>query len=837
VLTSLNLMLTPGCSHRTPSPPGSPLGTSGNYGSQEMLSPLHARVLQYLGQEGLPSGLESRFGESFSAGLGFDHTKDCEMQAWKPAGSASSSSVLAQALACSPAASLDNRDLREMRTLKRHPESSGGHIEEGCLMGNLTSTYDALQARPELRDQNACHAALVTSDCAVELKTLRRPRSHGKDSSFNASCTLRSLNVCLPESLESSGSQQGASIEQLLCRGSGQTSQPSSPSSLRSDHYLPVGRQSLGSNGTPMCDTLRGCFIETNCSPADGLNLGADHLELKTLHPGRTLQSACIKEDVHPVHAAQMCMDEKVPRHHCGQLDQQKLSESLPAQCACASDTDDVLCGSPSVLDSSRAEARIGASSAESLKRQQFTDTSGTAAKPTLNQACFEAAAVSPVARESPCTSLNIESSFNSTGLLRASCISSASTRSSDMQHIRSAGQLRGNSVCHAEFMGVSSGEPKCYPVRSVAEPALEPATALSSPVPGTIKGSPLYRRPGLTNAEFAQVPSDPSACSCPEASVLQKAPTNEQIRQEPRGGIEVALEINDISSARRVQSRPRSATRASSTPRRGREPAADPQVAPPSSRKYVTPPVIAEAPATSASDDTECPIRREQACKPAGPVARLPPKGPQAAWAVQATDSSSQRAAGIPVVGRARSRPTSAKGSGDRRESGASQRSASAGSQRGASAGRGGAGVGRPSTSSSGVQSNRKMIRSALERSCFKGEPNRAQREQVLQTFDAELQGYERFIILFRTLHTGRHDLRALYAYQDGLWTRVLQLLPSPVVLEERMVAQRLRYDSGGKEFKEVPTLQELLNVADAVFLDPQHLQKCRVVNQGRAE
>jgi len=140
-----------------------------------------------------------------------------------------------------------------------------------------------------------------------------------------------------------------------------------------------------------------------------------------------------------------------------------------------------------------------------------------------------------------------------------------------------------------------------------------------------------------------------------------------------------------------------------------------------------------------------------------------------------------------------------------------------------------------RPSSSGggSGVQSNRKLVRNALERYCLKGDANRGQREQILQAFDTELRGYERFIILFRSIHTGRHDLRALYAYRDGAWVRVVQALPSPPLLEERMVAQCLRYDSGGKEFKEVPALQELLNVADAVFLHPQHLQRSRVVVQ----
>ncbi|CAJ1348485.1 unnamed protein product [Effrenium voratum] len=128
-------------------------------------------------------------------------------------------------------------------------------------------------------------------------------------------------------------------------------------------------------------------------------------------------------------------------------------------------------------------------------------------------------------------------------------------------------------------------------------------------------------------------------------------------------------------------------------------------------------------------------------------------------------------------------------------------------------------------------MQSNRKLVRNALEKTCLKGDANREQREQVLRSFDEDLEKCERFIILFRSIHTGRHDLRALYGFFEGAWSRVLQVLPSPASLEQRMVAQCLRYDSGGKEFKEVPASQETLSVADAVFLHPQYLQKSRVV------
>lgn len=136
-----------------------------------------------------------------------------------------------------------------------------------------------------------------------------------------------------------------------------------------------------------------------------------------------------------------------------------------------------------------------------------------------------------------------------------------------------------------------------------------------------------------------------------------------------------------------------------------------------------------------------------------------------------------------------------------------------------------------RPSASlGCGVQSNRKLIRNAIERYCLKGEPNRVQRELMLRAFDDELNGDERFVILFKNIQTGRHDIRALYACRNHQWVRVLQMQSSPAALDDQMVAQCLRYDSGGKEFKAVPALQTL-DVADAVFLQPQFLPKSRVV------
>lgn len=160
------------------------------------------------------------------------------------------------------------------------------------------------------------------------------------------------------------------------------------------------------------------------------------------------------------------------------------------------------------------------------------------------------------------------------------------------------------------------------------------------------------------------------------------------------------------------------------------------------------------------------------------------------------------------------------------RRIVGPSRRSSSASPATGRSSN-----VTRQSTgqTATGVHSNRKLIRNALEKYCLKGDANREQREQILQSFDVELKNFERFVILFRSTYTGRHDFRALYAYEDGKWMRVLHTLQSPHLLSDRMVAQVLRFNSGSKEFKEVHNVQEIVNVADAVFIKPEYLPRAR--------
>eukprot|EP00928_Gymnodinium_smaydae_P072890 TRINITY_DN56174_c0_g1_i1.p1 TRINITY_DN56174_c0_g1~~TRINITY_DN56174_c0_g1_i1.p1 ORF type:complete len:794 (+),score=111.50 TRINITY_DN56174_c0_g1_i1:111-2492(+) len=310
---------------------------------------------------------------------------------------------------------------------------------------------------------------------------------------------------------------------------------------------------------------------------------------------------------------------------------------------------------------------------------------------------------------------------------------------------------------------------------------------------------------------------------------------------QRRRGGVEVVVESPSVARQRLQRHQQRSASRervgvhgvaaaqpqsaqrrvSSSGPRNGSRPSS-------ASGRHSD---AAGAP-TSPGTDVQAPPpppRTHAGARPCAPL-RGVPKPPTTAGSSKPTPRSEvgDSQSGIAVSEDLEPMPSTCS-----RQSTASQRPSSVGVIRRASSASRNSSQRPGERKIAGVQSNRKLVRNALERNCLKGDAIREQRERILRCFDEELQGYERFVILFRSIHTGRHDLRALYALKERSWQRVLQELPSPPILDERMVAQCLRYDSGGKEFKEIPTQSEVLNVADAIFLHPQYLQKTRVVVQ----
>ncbi|CAD7963002.1 unnamed protein product [Amoebophrya sp. A25] len=125
--------------------------------------------------------------------------------------------------------------------------------------------------------------------------------------------------------------------------------------------------------------------------------------------------------------------------------------------------------------------------------------------------------------------------------------------------------------------------------------------------------------------------------------------------------------------------------------------------------------------------------------------------------------------------------------------------------------------------------KSNRKLIRNAILL-LLQGEASRSLRETILQQIDSVLQD-ERFVILFRGMHKGRRDFRALYALRGGKWMRVAHLFLCPQVMNSAMVEHFYRFDSGTRTFKEIEGASEISGAVDAVFLKPEFLPKAKKI------
>ncbi|CAD7945402.1 unnamed protein product [Amoebophrya sp. A120] len=123
--------------------------------------------------------------------------------------------------------------------------------------------------------------------------------------------------------------------------------------------------------------------------------------------------------------------------------------------------------------------------------------------------------------------------------------------------------------------------------------------------------------------------------------------------------------------------------------------------------------------------------------------------------------------------------------------------------------------------------KSNRKLTRNAVLL-LLQGEASRSLRETVLAQIDGVLQD-ERFVIVFRGMHKGRRDFRALYALREGRWVRVAHLFQCPACISDEMVERYYRFDTGGRTFKEIEGASEISGAVDAVFLKPEFLPKAR--------
>jgi len=116
---------------------------------------------------------------------------------------------------------------------------------------------------------------------------------------------------------------------------------------------------------------------------------------------------------------------------------------------------------------------------------------------------------------------------------------------------------------------------------------------------------------------------------------------------------------------------------------------------------------------------------------------------------------------------------------------------------------------------------SNKQLVKNALNNVCLAGEVNRKEREEVLAKMD-EVKDRNNFIIVFKET-SGRQDFKALYYYDSAanLATKIYSNGSSPSVLDESMIANYYRYDSGSREFKNIADNKTLSIIVDAVGLN----------------
>jgi len=116
---------------------------------------------------------------------------------------------------------------------------------------------------------------------------------------------------------------------------------------------------------------------------------------------------------------------------------------------------------------------------------------------------------------------------------------------------------------------------------------------------------------------------------------------------------------------------------------------------------------------------------------------------------------------------------------------------------------------------------SNKQLVKNALNNVCLAGEVNRKEREEVLARMD-EVKDRNNFIIVFKET-SGRQDFKALYYFDSAanIATKIYSNGASPSVLDESLIANYYRYDSGSREFKNIADNKTLSIIVDAVGLN----------------
>eukprot|EP00826_Nyctotherus_ovalis_P007455 TRINITY_DN1186_c0_g1_i23.p1 TRINITY_DN1186_c0_g1~~TRINITY_DN1186_c0_g1_i23.p1 ORF type:complete len:172 (+),score=47.41 TRINITY_DN1186_c0_g1_i23:165-680(+) len=117
----------------------------------------------------------------------------------------------------------------------------------------------------------------------------------------------------------------------------------------------------------------------------------------------------------------------------------------------------------------------------------------------------------------------------------------------------------------------------------------------------------------------------------------------------------------------------------------------------------------------------------------------------------------------------------------------------------------------------------NHQLIKNAIEKVCLPGEVNRKQREEALT--ELHKLPKKNLIVLFKDAVGTRQDFKALYSLNEEEETAELVYGPKDAyaVLDNTMVKGFYRYNSGAREFRNMPGNKSLSIAVDAVSLKPQ--------------
>jgi len=122
----------------------------------------------------------------------------------------------------------------------------------------------------------------------------------------------------------------------------------------------------------------------------------------------------------------------------------------------------------------------------------------------------------------------------------------------------------------------------------------------------------------------------------------------------------------------------------------------------------------------------------------------------------------------------------------------------------------------------------NHQLIKNAIVNVCLAGDPNKKRRQEVLEALNT-VPPDKNVIVLFKDVMGARQDFKALYVYNEEAEKAEFIYGPKECqpVLDQPMINDFYRYDSGAKEFKHIPGNKNFSLAIDAVSLKPLAAKK----------